>query len=402
MKHYLRAGIVAAALLLTGCAVGQTESEEDAADDGGVAEGTADDAREGETVTDICGDGCGDDTADACDASASDACACLPGATRSCYSGPAGTSGVGVCRAGTQTCIVTPSGVIGWNACAGEVFPGAEDCGDATDNDCDGTADEGCTCTVGTTQFCYTGPDGTAGIGACRQGIQTCIVVVDGGTDWGMCLGEVLPTTERCDAVDNDCDAELDEGCVCTVGDTESCYSGPAGTEGVGTCHGGTRTCTETPGAGTSWGACSGEVLPRAELCANGADEDCDGVPDDGCGPGTPYDTCATGLDVTAGGVYTLSTCGADNTVDLSCGTPGTPDVFLQVDSGASGCTFLMTITPGFAAQFVPSLCSGDGGCGPWDGTFSLSGGGGGWIWYIAVEEQAGGCGEFTIDATGC
>lgn len=63
---------------------------------------------------------------------------------------------------------------------------------------------------------------------------------------------------------------------ACTSGAVEGCYSGPAGTSGVGTCHGGTRTC-----AGGTWGACVGEVTPAADACGNGIDEDCDGIADD-------------------------------------------------------------------------------------------------------------------------
>jgi hypothetical protein len=54
----------------------------------------------------------------------------------------------------------------------------------------------------------------------------------------------------------------------------EPCYSGPSGTEGIGICHAGTRTCDAT---GTAWGACTGEVTPSPEDCTTPADEDCDG-----------------------------------------------------------------------------------------------------------------------------
>jgi hypothetical protein len=55
------------------------------------------------------------------------------------------------------------------------------------------------------------------------------------------------------------------------------CYGGPPGTAGVGACHAGQRRCV----LGVDLG-CDGEQQPVAERC-NGADDDCDGVTDDGC-----------------------------------------------------------------------------------------------------------------------
>ena len=68
------------------------------------------------------------------------------GTDRSCYTGPSGTVGVGICRAGTQTCA---SGLYG--ACTGQVTPATEVCGNTLDDDCDGSVNEGCpTCGDGT------------------------------------------------------------------------------------------------------------------------------------------------------------------------------------------------------------------------------------------------------------
>lgn len=65
---------------------------------------------------------------------------------------------------------------------------------------------------------------------------------------------------------------------MCDPGAVEACYDGPQGTEGRGPCHGGTRTCRSD---GLSWSACVDQVIPAAEICANGVDEDCTGSADD-------------------------------------------------------------------------------------------------------------------------
>jgi len=63
----------------------------------------------------------------------------------------------------------------------------------------------------------------------------------------------------------------------CQPGTTEACYDGPVGTQGVGICHAGTRTCYDNG----FWSPCSDEVLPAAEICDNQIDEDCTGAADD-------------------------------------------------------------------------------------------------------------------------
>ncbi len=63
---------------------------------------------------------------------------CEPGSMRSCYSGPPGTDGVGICAGGTETCL--PDGA-GYGACTGEVLPAVEDCASPADEDCSGAAE---------------------------------------------------------------------------------------------------------------------------------------------------------------------------------------------------------------------------------------------------------------------
>ena len=67
------------------------------------------------------------------------------GLSRSCYTGPSGTAGRGICRNGSQSC-----GAGRWGGCSGQVVPRAETC-NRLDDDCDGRVDDGvCATDAGT------------------------------------------------------------------------------------------------------------------------------------------------------------------------------------------------------------------------------------------------------------
>lgn len=204
-----------------------------------------------------------------CDGQTDEGCDCQPGDTQECFTGAPEIVGVGVCSAGIQTCDDTGK----WSAeCADEVLPSGERCDgddndcngeaddgfdtqscgmglcavtvptcengvevecipldppdptedcDGEDDDCDGTADEGCVCENGDTQACYTGPEGTQGVGLCSSGTQTCV-----NGQWGNCVGQVVPGTELCDVIDQDCDNNVSEGSCSVPNANSTCMSG--------------------------------------------------------------------------------------------------------------------------------------------------------------------------------
>jgi len=168
----------------------------------------------------------------------------------------------GACIAnGTQVCA---GGAL---ICSGATEAAAESC-DNVDNDCDNTVDDGLT------QSCYTGPLGTSGIGRCTPGLSTCAA-----GSFGACAGEFTPITELCNNLDDDCNSVVDNG-PGGMAITQGCYGGPVGTAGVGTCVSGTQTC-----AVGAFGTCVGSIVPRADVCGDNLDTDCDNLSDtaEGC-----------------------------------------------------------------------------------------------------------------------
>ncbi|MBI5532572.1 MAG: hypothetical protein HY898_07645 [Deltaproteobacteria bacterium] len=229
-------------------------------------------------------------------------CQCTPNSTATCYSGPPGTAGVGVCKAGTQTC---DSMGTGYGPCQGTVVPSPDVCTDNLDNDCNGTTNDGfssgangCLCFPGAVSTCYTGGPGTLNVGACKSGTAQCNAQ---GTANGPCNGQVVPSTDHCtDAIDNDCNGIVNDGfgkggagCACTPGAQQTCYTGPAGTLGKGVCVAGSQTCNAD---GQAWGPCIGQIIPDVDSCLNSLDDDCNGIVNDGFGKGGAGCTCTPGV----------------------------------------------------------------------------------------------------------
>ncbi len=193
-----------------------------------------------------------------------------------------------------------------------------EICGNGLDDNGNGQSDDGCTCMAGSTEPCFPGAPQKAGVGACKLGEQACEKNSGEipGSHWGACIGAGAPSLEACNGVDDDCNGQVDEGCVCAPGTTVSCYSGTPGTPGVGLCHAGNQTCLPD---GSGYTACVGEVTPIVEVCGNGADDDCDGQVDQGC---VQCSTQSVVWDIpagTSGGPSCITTGGGKCTEVLTC-----------------------------------------------------------------------------------
>jgi hypothetical protein len=145
-----------------------------------------------------------------------------------------------------------------------------ESCGDGDDDNGNGEADEWCTCRPGAKQACFSGPARARGKGACRDGMQVCLLQGE-FTTWSACMGETLPGPESCgNGVDDDCDWTTDEGCpppcVATEYEAETACFDAIDNE----CDG--LTDCEDPDC---WPCTPGE-----ESCGNGVDDDWDGLSD--------------------------------------------------------------------------------------------------------------------------
>jgi MYXO-CTERM domain-containing protein len=138
------------------------------------------------------------------------------------------------------------------------------------DDDCDGAVDEAENPNLpGVDGLVDVGGPCGSNVGRCTPGTAVC---TNGTLD---CSGDTGPFAEVCNGYDDDCDGVTD-------GMTRACYTGPANTEDVGICHGGTQVCTAVVDSGNAmWGTCTGQQLPTNEVC-NGLDDDCDGAVDNG------------------------------------------------------------------------------------------------------------------------
>ncbi|MBU2519979.1 MAG: DUF2341 domain-containing protein [Nanoarchaeota archaeon] len=138
----------------------------------------------------------------------------------------------------------------------GDLVDNCDTCGCSTNLTCIDNECFNVSCTPETSAACG------SNIGLCTEGLKTCQM---NGT-WSECVGGTKPVNEICDALDNDCDSEIDEGCLCRNGETRQC-NGPD----RGECKYGISVCENG-----QWTECYGGIEPLQEVC-NGKDDNCDG-----------------------------------------------------------------------------------------------------------------------------
>ncbi|RKH49818.1 RCC1 domain-containing protein, partial [Corallococcus llansteffanensis] len=164
----------------------------------------------------------------------------------------------GVCAVGVTAC------TLGSVVCQQRQVASAEQC-DSLDNDCDGATDEG---NPGGLQACATGQ-----LGVCGEGVTYC---THGAVE---CVPTRAASSEVCDAKDNDCDGQVDDGLA-----SLAWYRDQDG-DAYGLTSQAVQACMRPAGYVSNDGDCddaNAAINPGATEVCDGKDNNCDGQIDEG------------------------------------------------------------------------------------------------------------------------
>ena len=236
---------------------------------------------------------------------------------------------------------------------------------DGYDNDCDGQTDEGLlnacgSCGADPTEICNGKDDDCDGetdespnmdaVVCGGEGVCVLATPVCNGVDGPACqLPPSYEVTEtRCDGVDNDCDGATDE----ELGLGQSCVVGRGECQAAGVLKCGPSGAT----------LCAADVgQPRAEVCGDNLDNDCNGQTDEGFDVGSQ---CTVGLGScrVIGKMVCVSTGGTASTCDA---TPAKPLSFERCDNGIDDDCDGLTDEAGCKEAAAPGWSCGAGRAAP-------------------------------------
>jgi hypothetical protein len=154
------------------------------------------------------------------------------------------------------------------------VNPGMAEVCDSLDNNCNGQVDEGCQ-----TYYRDVDEDGYGAPNVTINATSPPAGYVTNSSDCNDYDPAISPAgTETCNFKDDDCDGQVDEGCMVFYRDADA--------DGYGLWHVQTRDMTQPPGYSSIGGDCDDAdpaVRPGVIETCNFKDDDCDGQVDEGC-----------------------------------------------------------------------------------------------------------------------